>query len=484
MERFKQICFFGIFLSTLPAVFSQVVPPGVSDSDRVSLNQQMAAWEKELTQLNSREKAAELWSNLAITQEQIGEFSNATKSYAEAAILSPPRTSTKYELGRARCALFAGDTVKSKSILKELLLSEEDRMNDRIRAEGKLLTVWCDIAEAKNYSAQSKNIALLRSYSTNETMESVRPAVLFSLWWLTDDKNVKETLLKNYPNSPEAALVDGKAALMPSALWFLSEREKVQSVATPTEEEQKAAAKKSEEAKPEKKDEEKAKTDFDTDIKAPEVAEKDAPMETPEMAKLPEAEDDMKKEEPKKEDKRRPRNEKAETVDTPEPRVDEPKQPKMDVAEPPKQESAQMPGMEPSGPPPKVNQPENRIFSTVPVEPRPPVNDGRYTPERNERPSPPKENVSEKPKAPMFPILPAERKSGKPMRYQQVGLFRDAENAERMVLDLKASGFDAHIIERIRDENELFYSVAVPDPNNVTSELLRSKGYDSFGITY
>ncbi|MBQ5780555.1 MAG: hypothetical protein IIW10_01225 [Spirochaetaceae bacterium] len=450
----------------------------MSESDRVSLNEQMASWQKELTQLNSREKAAELWANMAVTQEQIGEFSNATKSYAEAAILSPSRTSTKYELGRARCALFAGDTVNSKAILKELLLSEEDRMNDRIRAEGKLLTVWCDIAEAKNYSAQSKNIALLRSYSTNETMESVRPAVLFSLWWLTDDKNVKETLLKNYPNSPEAALVDGKAALMPSALWFLSEREKVQTVATPTEEAA-TVAKKTDEPKTESKNEEKAETDFDTDIKAPAIADVQPPMETPEVANV------QNKHSGEPADK----SEKAETVDTPAPKVSEPEAPKMDVAEtptPPKKESAEMPGMEPAGPPPKVNQPDNRIFSTVPVDPRPPVNDGSVPikPATPPKPSVPKESVSEKRPASDFPILPSTRKSGKPMRYQQVGLFRDMENAERMALDLKASGFAPVIIEKVRGENELFFAVAVPDPNNVTSELLRAKGYDSFAITY
>jgi hypothetical protein len=65
-----------------------------------------------------------------------------------------------------------------------------------------------------------------------------------------------------------------------------------------------------------------------------------------------------------------------------------------------------------------------------------------------------------------------------------VGLFRDLENAERLVLELKAFGFEANIIERVRNGSELFFAVAVPDPNNVTAEQLRAEGYDSFTIIY
>ena len=55
-------------------------------------------------------------------------------------------------------------------------------------------------------------------------MEQVRPAVLLSLWYIDSDNKSADRLLADYPQSPEAAIVSGRAGLLPAPFWFFSPR--------------------------------------------------------------------------------------------------------------------------------------------------------------------------------------------------------------------------------------------------------------------
>jgi hypothetical protein len=58
-------------------------------------------------------------------------------------------------------------------------------------------------------------------------MELLRPAILLSLWYIEGDKKSADTLVALYPLSPEAAIVLGKAAMLPAPFWFFSPRKGV-----------------------------------------------------------------------------------------------------------------------------------------------------------------------------------------------------------------------------------------------------------------
>lgn len=160
-------------------------------------------------------------------QEQIGLYTDAASNYAKAAGTSGgeaknvPNVSTEeIVIAAVRASLSAGDWENAESYLSSI----RSTRNERISAFVNLYTIWCQLCKASSVSDTGDSIAMLRAYSSMQSMKIVRPQVLLTLWYLTDDRNCAATLKKEYPSSPEASIVSGNSQIMSVPFWYFVPR--------------------------------------------------------------------------------------------------------------------------------------------------------------------------------------------------------------------------------------------------------------------
>ncbi len=158
---------------------------------------------------------------LAQLQEQFGEYTDASLYYTTAASLIGTQSAKGQELllGAVRCALLIGDVSRADFLLSTALSSITDT---EAKAKANLYAVWSWVIKAENEDELDGPISVLNSYVTLESMKSVRPSLLLTLHHLTGEKAWSDQLEKEYPHSPETAVVQGKAQLMPTPFWFFS----------------------------------------------------------------------------------------------------------------------------------------------------------------------------------------------------------------------------------------------------------------------
>jgi hypothetical protein len=169
-----------------------------------------------------------LYAFLGSLCEQFGDYTDASRSYAIAAGISavaapgmPHLSAEQLVINAVRCALSAGDFVTAENYLTSRVKDSTDPV---ISAYVRLYSVWSKLCQVESAGALDATLALLRTYSEDPAMEQVRPAVLLSLWYIDSDNKSADRLLADYPQSPEAAIVSGKAGLLPAPFWFFSPR--------------------------------------------------------------------------------------------------------------------------------------------------------------------------------------------------------------------------------------------------------------------
>jgi hypothetical protein len=179
------------------------------------------------TASNAADRRA-LYAFLGSLREQFGSYADASRSYAIAAGISaaavaemPHVSSEQLVINAVRCALSFGDFVTAENYLASRV---QDSSDPAISAYVKLYSVWSTLCQAESAGALDEPLARLRSYSMQTTMEPVRPAVLLSLWYIDSDGKSADRLLAEYPQSPEAAIVSGRAGLLPAPFWFFTPR--------------------------------------------------------------------------------------------------------------------------------------------------------------------------------------------------------------------------------------------------------------------
>jgi cell division septation protein DedD len=161
---------------------------------------------------------------LASVQEHAGRYSDASRSYATAAGIAaspaqgmPRVTAEQLVIDAVRCALSAGDYVTAETYLSSTVRSSTDPV---IQAHIGLYTAWCLLSKAQTQSDLAGAVALLDVFSANPLMESVRPEVLLTLWYLDKTDARRIPLVNAYPDSPEAAVAQGQISLLPSPFWY------------------------------------------------------------------------------------------------------------------------------------------------------------------------------------------------------------------------------------------------------------------------
>ena len=151
-------------------------------------------------------------------------YDDARLSYAQAASISasdadgmPKRSNEQVVLDAVRCALSAGDYASADSFLNS---SVRNSKNSQIQALIKLYTQWSALCKAETKEDLDEPLFILQAYLKLDTLLSIRPSILLTLWYITGSASYSNQLLKDFPSSVEAAIVKGDVQLLPTPFWF------------------------------------------------------------------------------------------------------------------------------------------------------------------------------------------------------------------------------------------------------------------------
>lgn len=231
--KYKVLIFtVAIFLSVaniFALTAKDIIQDAVDQSSTVdSLAQVINTVEKKLSVVDTDSDRRSVYTFLAFLAEQQGNYQDACKWYATAAgIAAPPAagtpamTSEQLVLAAVRSALSGGDYETAETYLASIRSSK----NQETSAYVKLYTVWSWLSRAETKDDFAESVALLESYATMQSLILIRPSVYLTLWYLTGQEKWSVALEKEFPDSPECAMVKGNGQLLPSPFWFFMPKE-------------------------------------------------------------------------------------------------------------------------------------------------------------------------------------------------------------------------------------------------------------------
>lgn len=207
-----------IFASSANEIINQAVQ---RSKNAENLSDVIAFVEKSAASVTNDLDVRALYTFLGQLNEQAGLYKDACNWYAKAAGIpgSPAQdalTSEQLVLAAIRSALSGGDYETAEAYLTSIRGSK----NQETAAYVKLYTAWAYLSRAETQEDLVEPIALLNSYATMPLMETVRPAVYLTLWYVTGLDTWKTKLSTEFPNAPETAVTSGKAEILPSPFWF------------------------------------------------------------------------------------------------------------------------------------------------------------------------------------------------------------------------------------------------------------------------
>lgn len=191
-----------------------------------SLEEAVSYLKKTSAAMKSESEKRAVLTILAGVEEQLGNYDDAQKNYAAAAGMKgsaqnaagvPAKTSEQLVLDAIRCALNAGDYQSAQSYLNSSVRNSKD---ENVLAYIKLYEQWAALCKAGISGDVSEPAAILKAYSTLDSMKSVRPSILLTLWHLTGENEYSDKLKKDFPKSMEAAVVKGEVQILPSPFWY------------------------------------------------------------------------------------------------------------------------------------------------------------------------------------------------------------------------------------------------------------------------
>lgn len=192
--------------------------------------------EVERVQIPAEKRA--LYAFLGNLQEMTALYSDARESYAKAAAIAandvegmPKKSNERLVIDAVRCALCSGE---GELALHYLNSAVRNSKSAEIQAEVRLYKQWAVLINAENADEIEEPLSILEAYSNLSSMKSVRQSILLTLWYVSGEKKFAETLVNDYPSSMEAAVVTGKAFVMPSPFWYFVPRKKIPDIVSAT----------------------------------------------------------------------------------------------------------------------------------------------------------------------------------------------------------------------------------------------------------
>lgn len=198
---------------------------------RSSVEDSIAYLKKNVSSVATNAEKRAVYAFLAAVLEQQGQYAEAQKTYAQAAGIQgsadavglgvPNKSSEQLVIDAVRCALCAGDYATAESYLNSAVRNSKD---ESVIAYVKLYEQWSVLCKATSEADTKEAVAMLKAYATLDSMKTVRPSVLLTLWHLTGEGQFAESLKKNFPSSMEAAVVKGEIQTLPTPFWYFVPR--------------------------------------------------------------------------------------------------------------------------------------------------------------------------------------------------------------------------------------------------------------------
>src|SRR5574344_3072108 len=157
-------------------------------------------------------------------EEQLGLYDDASYSYAQAAGIAAGDaagmqkvSSEQLVLNAVRASLCAGDFETADRYLNSAVRSSSDEI---ILAYINLYAQWSALCKAQSLDETDEAVSLLKAYSSMDSMTSVKPTVLLTLWYVSGEDTYASQLKKEFPSSMECGVISGKVQLMSVPFWY------------------------------------------------------------------------------------------------------------------------------------------------------------------------------------------------------------------------------------------------------------------------
>lgn len=235
-QRVLMLCFFAfvicIFSVNAQAEFSpelrRVVSVTFTQKD-LPPEQVAKNFSASIARLNSTQDKRQALEILASYEEANYLFAEAAEHYSQATLLETDVESVfSLNIKTARAHFLSGDNQLGSYILNSVL-AKSTNAETRTTAEVYLL-----FANLTDTTSLNDNLIVLKNYVANPKYAKHQPSLLFMLYWLTDDDEIKRQLLRDFPKSPEAGLVLNEVTVSPVAFWYLMPRSQKQVAQNPS----------------------------------------------------------------------------------------------------------------------------------------------------------------------------------------------------------------------------------------------------------
>ena len=180
--------------------------------------------QKQLTKADTPADKRSLLFFIGTLQEQLGLYDDASLSYAQAAGVAAGDaagmqkiSSEQLVLNAVRCSLCSGDFETADRYLNSAVRSSKD---ETILAYINLYAQWSALCKAQSLDETNDAVSLLKAYSSMDSMTSVKPTVLLTLWYVSGDDTYASQLKKEFPSSMECGVISGKVQLMSVPFWY------------------------------------------------------------------------------------------------------------------------------------------------------------------------------------------------------------------------------------------------------------------------
>ena len=223
----KKIISFALALFFCASIFAAELTASFVTSEAAkkdSVEESVSYLKTQISKMTAAAEKRAAYIFLASLQEQMALYDDAQKSYAQAAGIAasdaegmPKKTNEQIVLDAVRCALSCGDYSTADSYLNSAVRNSK---NANVQAYIKLYTQWSALCKADDVAGIQEPVVMLQAYLKVDSMNTVKPAVLLTLWYVTGDTSYSQQITKLYPKSIEASIVRGDAQLLPTPFWF------------------------------------------------------------------------------------------------------------------------------------------------------------------------------------------------------------------------------------------------------------------------
>ncbi len=214
-----------IFLIAMPLLsYSKEVQSAVEKMAGKELTAALEYLEQQISSASKPRDKRDLLVITASVQESSGFYELACRNYEKAAGLQSSEGSESASsllLKAARCALSFGDSQLADSYLSAV---SRTAVSSELGAKIKLYAVWSWLSKISDEASLHEPLVILSSYTGLKGMETVQSSILLTLWHLTGDAAYSTKLIREYPLSMEAAVVQGNIHLLPSPFWYFVPR--------------------------------------------------------------------------------------------------------------------------------------------------------------------------------------------------------------------------------------------------------------------